>query len=212
MKAETNRIFEELFERYSSLEECRNDILGLYKCIKDTYEKGGKLMLCGNGGSAADCLHITGELMKGFMLDRRLSSEDLERFAEIGAGNVGEGLQYALPAVSLVCESALMSAYCNDCSPELVFAQQIYGMGNPGDTLLCLSTSGNSENVVNGAYAAMVKGCKVASLVGRNGGKLKDLSNVCVKLPSDRTFEIQENTLPVYHTVCAMLENEFFGE
>ncbi len=210
MKENVLGIFNNLLKKYPVLEPCKDDIKSLFLCLRDSYRSGGKLLVCGNGGSASDSQHIVGELMKGFMLSRRLSTSDIEKFETDEGKEVARGLQGALPAISLVGESALATAFCNDCSPDLVFAQQVYGLMNKADVLLCLSTSGNSKNVVNAAITAQAKGGKVISIVGKNGGRLSELSNAGVKLPSESTPEIQELTLPVYHAVCAMLEAEFF--
>lgn len=207
MKKSVGKIYTDLFERYPSLSVIKEDVLSAFECIKDTYINGGKLLVCGNGGSAADSVHIVGELMKGFMLKRELPEKEKEKFPD---KEIAEGLQGALPAISLVSETALISAFCNDCSPELVFAQQVYGLMNENDTLLCLSTSGNSKNVVYAAQTAKVKGGKTVAIVGERGGKLREITDVCIKLPSSVTPEIQEYTLPVYHTLCAMLEAYFY--
>lgn len=212
MKSSVEKIYIDLLNRYPVLENTKTDLISAFCCIKDTYSAGGKLLVCGNGGSASDSAHIVGELMKGFKLPRALPHSEKEKFNSIGVENIADGLQGALPAISLVGESALMTAFLNDCSPDLVFAQQVYGLMNDKDTLLCLSTSGNSINVVNAAYTAAAKGGKVVSIVGAKGGKLSEISDVTIKLPSCETFEIQEHTLPVYHALCAMLEEEFFGE
>ncbi len=209
MKSNVEKIYNDLFERYPSLSCVKQDVQAVFEIIKETYIKKGKLLVCGNGGSASDSVHIVGELMKGFMLSRQLPENEKEKF---GNKEIANGLQGALPAISLVGESALMTAFCNDCNPELVFAQQVYGLMNENDTLLCLSTSGSSKNVVFAAETAKVKGGKVVSIVGEKGGKLFELSDATIKLPSQITPEIQEYTLPVYHTICAMLESEFFGE
>lgn len=210
MKHETKNIYCKLFIKYPKLEICKKSILSAFECINDTYINKGKLLACGNGGSAADSQHIAGELMKGFMLKRELPESEKEKFSESGGSDIASGLQGALPAISLVGEAALFTAFCNDCSPDLVFAQQVYGLMNENDTLLCLSTSGNSKNVVNAAITAKAKGGKVVSIVGANGGKLSEISDVTIKLPSTVTPEIQEYTLPVYHAICAMLEAERF--
>lgn len=209
MKKSVEKIYTDLFERYPSLSVIKEDVLSAFECIKDTYINGGKLLVCGNGGSAADSVHIVGELMKGFMLKRELPEKEKEKFSH---KELADGLQGALPAISLVSETALISAFCNDCSPELVFAQQVYGLMNENDTLLCLSTSGNSKNVVAAAETAKVKGGKTVAIVGERGGKLREITDVCIKLPSSVTPEIQEYTLPIYHAICAMLEEHFFGE
>lgn len=207
MKNNVEKIYNDLFIRYPELSCVKGDVEAVFEIIKETYINKGKLLVCGNGGSAADSAHIVGELMKGFMLSRNLPENEKAKFEN---KEIANGLQGALPAISLVGESALMTAFCNDCNPDLVFAQQVYGLMNENDTLLCLSTSGNSKNVVAAAETAKVKGGKVVSIVGEKGGKLFELSNATIKLPSQITPEIQEYTLPVYHTICAMLESEFF--
>ncbi|MBQ3889457.1 MAG: SIS domain-containing protein, partial [Clostridia bacterium] len=166
---------------------------------------GGKLLVCGNGGSAADCEHIVGELMKGFHKKRELPA-DSPVPADIAAG-----LQGALPAISLVSQSGLCTAFINDCDPELVFAQQVYGYLKPGDVLLGLSTSGNSANVAAAARTASALGGKTLAVTGESGGRLALLCDVCVRLPACDTAQIQELTLPVYHALCALLEDAFFA-
>lgn len=209
MKDSVKILYFKLFQRYPDLRGEKDEISYAYECIKETYINKGKLLVCGNGGSAADSAHIVGELMKGFMLSRKLPESEKAKFQN---KEIADGLQGALPAISLVGETALMTAFCNDCSPDLVFAQQVYGLMNANDTLLCLSTSGNSKNVVAAAETAKVKGGRVVSIVGGSGGKLSKLSDAIIRLPSQKTHEIQEFTLPVYHAICAMLEEEFFGE
>ena len=209
MKNSVEKIYNDLFSRYPELSCVKEEIVSVFEIIKDTYINKGKLLVCGNGGSASDSTHIVGELMKDFMLKRQLPECEKVKFNN---KEIADGLQGALPAISLVGESALMTAFCNDCSPDLVFAQQVYGLMNENDTLLCLSTSGNSRNVVFAAETAKVKGGKVVSIVGEKGGKLYGLSDATIKLPSRITPEIQEYTLPVYHAICAMLEEYFFGE
>lgn len=212
MKERTEKIFEDLFLNIPKLEICKSDIMKVTEIISETYNNGGKLLVCGNGGSASDSQHIVGELMKGFMLKRPLSKEENEKINANGGAGLGKKLQGSLPAISLVGENALFTAFCNDCDSSMVFAQQVYGLMNKNDTLLCLSTSGNSVNVVNASYVAKSKGGKVVSVVGESGGKLAEISNASVKLPSIATPTIQELTLPVYHCICAMLESEFFED
>lgn len=209
MKNNVEKIYNDLFERYPQLNCVKDDVKAVFETIKETYINKGKLLVCGNGGSASDSAHIVGELMKGFMLSRQLPESEKAKFHN---NEIADGLQGALPAISLVGESALMTAFCNDCNPDLVFAQQVYGLMNENDTLLCLSTSGNSKNVVAAAETARAKGGKVVSIVGEKGGALFEISDVTIKLPSQITPEIQEYTLPVYHAICAMLEENFFGE
>ena len=201
-----------LIERYHSLSVCRDEIETVISSIVDMHKKGGTLLVCGNGGSAADSHHIVGELMKGFMLERELPIDVKEAFRSYGAEKLGASLQGALPAISLASETALITAISNDCESNTIFAQQVYGLMRKKDVLLCLSTSGNSENVVNAAITAKVKGGKVVSIVGANGGKLAEISDAVIKVPSTVTAEIQEYTLPIYHTLCAMLEAEHFAD
>ena len=196
-----------LIERYPALAQMRGAIEQAYRLLEECYEKGGKLLVCGNGGSAADSDHIVGELMKGFYKQRMLPEEERKRF-----GEQGEKLQGALPAIALTQHGALSTAFLNDVDPAMVFAQQVYGYGQGGDVFLGLSTSGNSANVVLAAKVAVAKGMKVITMTGRNGGKLKELSDVCMIVPAQVTADIQEYHLPVYHTLCAMLEEHFFPD
>ncbi len=196
-----------LIKRYPALAQIRGAIEQAYRLLEECYEKGGKLLVCGNGGSAADSDHIVGELMKGFYKQRMLPEEERKRF-----GEQGEKLQGALPAIALTQHGALSTAFLNDVDPAMVFAQQVYGYGQGGDVFLGLSTSGNSANVVLAAKVAAAKGMKVITMTGRNGGKLKELSDVCMIVPAQVTADIQEYHLPVYHTLCAMLEEHFFPD
>lgn len=194
-----------LTRRYPVLAGMKDEIKQVYEIIKDSYEKGGKLLVCGNGGSAADSDHIVGELMKGFYKQRKLSVEEKIRF-----GEQGEKLQGALPAIALTQHGALSTAFLNDVYPEMVFAQQVYGYGREGDALLGLSTSGNSVNVISAAKVAAAKGMKVITMTGKDGGMLRELSDVCLIVPAQVTADIQEFHLPIYHALCAMLEEYFF--
>lgn len=196
-----------LIERYPALAQMRGAIEQAYRILEECYENGSKLLVCGNGGSAADSDHIVGELMKGFYKQRMLPTEERKRF-----GEQGEKLQGALPAIALTQHGALSTAFLNDVDPAMVFAQQVYGYGQGGDVFLGLSTSGNSANVVLAAKVAAAKGMKVITMTGRNGGKLKELSDVCMIVPAQVTADIQEYHLPVYHTLCAMLEEHFFPD
>ena len=183
--------------------------------ISASYKGKKKVLVCGNGGSASDALHIVGELMKGFKLPRCLEAEKQKRIRDMFPENVSfyvENLQEALPAISLVSEISLMTAYMNDKEPDLVFAQQVLGYGSPGDILLALSTSGNSKNVVYAAEIAKVQGMKVISLTGQNGGKLREVSDILLNVPFHDTAVIQEYMLPVYHVICSAAENECFGQ
>ncbi len=213
MKERTYKFLEKLISRYPDLEGVKGDIEKTYLILEETYKNKGKVLVCGNGGSAADCEHIVGELMKGFLLPRKLTEKEVQGFTEYKNGEyIANGLQKGLPAVSLVSQSGLITAFLNDCSPDLVFAQQIYTYMNPCDTLIALSTSGNSANVLNGVVTAKAKGGKCVALTGEKESKISGISDCTIKLPSSQTYIIQEYTLPVYHCICAMLEEEFFGE
>ena len=203
-----------LVERYPSLESAKNDIVAAYLLLEESYENGGKLLVAGNGGSAADAEHIVGELMKGFKLSRKPEADFAEKLVaenqELGSV-LAENLQGALPAIALDGHLALSTAYMNDCEPLLCFAQQVNGYGKSGDVFLGISTSGNSKNVLYAATTAHAKGMKVIGLTGAKDSKLKDMSDVCIKAPQTETYMIQELHLPIYHCLCLMLENRFFA-
>lgn len=204
-----------LVERYPSLESAKNDIVAAYLLLEESYENGGKLLVAGNGGSAADAEHIVGELMKGFKLPRKPEADFAEKLVEENQelGSVlAENLQGALPAIALDGHPALSTAYMNDCEPLLCFAQQVNGYGKSGDVFLGISTSGNSKNVLYAATTAHAKGMKVIGLTGAKDSKLKDMSDVCIKAPQTETYMIQELHLPIYHCLCLMLEERFFIE
>ncbi len=203
-----------LVERYPSLESAKNDIVAAYLLLEESYENGGKLLVAGNGGSAADAEHIVGELMKGFKMPRKPEADFAEKLVaenqELGSV-LAENLQGALPAIALDGHPALSTAYMNDCEPLLCFAQQVNGYGKAGDVFLGISTSGNSKNVLYAATTAHAKGMKVIGLTGAKDSKLKDMSDVCVKAPQTETYMIQELHLPIYHCLCLMLEDKFFS-
>ncbi len=210
---------ETLIENHPALAPIRADIEAARNLLIETYRAGGKLLLCGNGGSCADCDHITGELLKGFLSLRPLGEEDCASFASALPGGkehpdyplLTSKLQGALPAISLPAQSALVSAFCNDVDASLVFAQLVWGLGQAGDTLLCLSTSGNSRNVVLAAEAARAKGMRVLSLTGERDSALSALSDITVKAPARDTYRVQEYHLPIYHYLCAAIETAAFG-
>ena len=182
--------------------------------LEEAYENGGKLLVAGNGGSAADAEHIVGELMKGFKLPRKPETNFAEKLVaenqELGSV-LAENLQGTLPAIALDGHPALSTAYMNDCEPLLCFAQQVNGYGKSGDVFLGISTSGNSKNVLFAATTAHAKGMKVIGLTGAKDSKLKDMSDVCIKAPQTETYMIQELHLPIYHCLCLMLEDRFFA-
>lgn len=200
-------ILTELLQRFPVLEICKDDIYNAYDLFVNCYDNGGKILCCGNGGSAADCDHFVGELMKGFLKNRPLSDEEKNRFDD---RFIADNLQKGLPAISLCAHSALMTAFSNDAVPSLVFAQQVYAYAEKSDVLLCFSTSGNSENIVFAAKAAKAANIKIVSVTGEKESALSGISDVCIRLPETETFKIQELTLPVYHCLAAMLEDKYF--
>lgn len=204
-----------LIERYPKLSVCRYEIITAYELLEAAYSNGRKLLVCGNGGSASDSEHIVGELMKEFKLKRKVYSDHATVLKVIDPelGQIlAEHLQGALPAISLTGHSSLQTAYMNDAVPELVFAQQVNGYGKPGDVFLGISTSGNSKNVLYAAVNAKAKGLKVIGLTGAKENKLMKYADVCIRVPETETYKIQELHLPVYHCLCLMLEDHFFGE
>ena len=202
-----------LCERYPVLKSVENEIIEAYLLLEESYKNGGKLLIAGNGGSAADAEHIVGELMKGFKLSRKLQEDFADKLIKENSefGTVlAQNLQGALPAIALDGHPALSTAYMNDCEPILCFAQQVYGYGKAGDVFLGISTSGNSKNILYAATTARAKGMKVIGLTGAKNSKLDQMCDVCIKVPQTETYKIQELHLPVYHCLCLMLENEFF--
>ena len=206
-------MIKDLLCRYPALAAREADINAALNILIDCFKSGGKLLLCGNGGSSADCDHIVGELMKGFLCKRPLGdvkkAEMKKRCAYLD-DNALDKLQNALPAISLASFSALNTAFCNDVDAELVYAQALLGLAREGDVLLAISTSGNSKNVLQCAAVARAVGIKVVSLTGGDGGALRDLSDACIIAPERETYKIQELHLPIYHYMCATLEKEFF--
>ena len=204
-----------LLTRYPALASCEEAIRAALDLIVDTYRRGGKVLVCGNGGSAADSEHIVGELMKGFLKRRPLSEEKKAqmraRLPLIGE-DILSRLQCGLPAVSLPSMLSLNTAFCNDIDPALVYAQAVLSLGRDNDILIAISTSGNSENVCTAVKTAKALGLKVIGLTGKDGGELKDSADICICVPEEETFKIQELHLPVYHFICAEVEKHFFSE
>lgn len=198
MNERTQKIYKQLLNDYHALYCMETEILQAYEMLRGCYAGKNKVLICGNGGSAADCEHIVGELMKGFMLPRTVEGVAVNR------------LQGTLRAISLVSQTALISAIANDIGADMIFAQQVYGYMDNGDVLIALSTSGNAANVVKAAETALMLGGKVLAITGKSGGTLKNVSTLSLCFPFDETYKIQEYTLPVYHALCAMLESEFF--
>lgn len=209
-----NKFIDELIDRYPKLESIKKDIEAAYELIKNMYKDGGKLLVGGNGGSAADSEHIVGELMKGFCKKRKISTglvEKLENISEDLGLELGKCLQGALKAIAITGHTGLTTAFANDVDPNMIFAQQVYGYGDNKDILLCISTSGNSKNLIYAAITAKAKGMKVITLTGKDGGKLKEYSDISIIVPENETFKIQELHLPIYHALCLELEEFFFG-
>lgn len=204
-----------LIKRYPCLEVCRQDIITAYNILEEAYASGKKLLVAGNGGSASDSEHIVGELMKEFKLKRKIYAAQAERLKnideEMGAV-LATHLQGSLPAISLVGEPSLTTAFMNDAVPVLIFAQQVNGLGTAGDIFLGISTSGNSPNILYAAVTAKSKGMKVIGLTGEKENQLMNFSDVCIRVPETETYKIQELHLPVYHCLCLMLEERFFGK
>lgn len=194
----------DLINRYPELDFCKNDIEKALELMIDTYKKGGKILVCGNGGSASDSDHIVGELMKGFMLKRPVSDERIPK-------ELREGLQGSLPAISLPSQSAILSAFINDVDPMMMYAQLVYGYAKSEDLFIGLSTSGNSKNVVNAAKVAKALGVRTLALTGKNESKLSEICDVTIKVAQTETYKIQELHLPVYHYLCAEVEKTFFN-
>ena len=203
----------ELLNLYPSLCECKDDIEKAAKAIIECYEKGGKLLLCGNGGSCADCEHIVGELMKGFLKKRPLSVEQKNKMknnCNLVDDELLSKLQGGLPAIAIPSITALNSAFCNDVDPELVYAQPLMALAKENDILIGISTSGNSKNVFGAVKVAKALGIKVIGLTGKTGGKLKETVDICICAPETETFKIQELHLPIYHYLCANVEEYLF--
>ena len=195
----------ELLKRYPELGVCREQIKDGLEIIRDTYKKGGKVLVCGNGGSASDSEHIVGELMKGFKSMRKVTDERIPE-------DLRDGLQGALPAISLPSQTGILTAFINDVDPDMMYAQLVYGYAKENDLVIGLSTSGNSKNVVNAARVAKAVGAKTLALTGEKESKLSELCDVCIKVPETETYKIQELHLPVYHYLCAQIEADVFGE
>ena len=205
----------QLIERYPALSVCENDIRSAANAIITSYEKGGKLLVAGNGGSAADSDHITGELLKSFVKIRKPESEFLSKLKEIDQDTgmyLSDKLQGSLPAIALTNQSALMTASLNDVDGNVMFAQQVNGFGKPEDVFLGITTSGNSADVIYATVVAKAKGLKTIALTGKSGGKIKDLADITIIVPSNETFMIQEYHLPVYHALCLEIEEHFWKE
>lgn len=215
LESKIQKHLEVLLERYPQIETCRNDIEKAYLILEKCYENDHKLLIAGNGVSAADSEHIAGELMKRFKVPRPVTSDFAEKLKAIDpvrGENLAKNLERGLMSIPLVAHEALTTAYINDVDGLGVFAQQLYGFGRPGDVFLGISTSGNSKNVMSATVVARALGIKVIGLTGAKGGELANVSDVAIKVPETETYMIQELHLQVYHCLCSMLEDRFFGE
>jgi D-sedoheptulose 7-phosphate isomerase len=207
-------MLEQLVVKHPELKECIPDIERTLELLKQTYRQGGKVLICGNGGSAADTEHLVSELMKGYLLARpivqAMRTELTRRFPENGA-YLADHLQGALPTLSLVSQTSLITAYANDVAPDMIFAQQVYGYGVRGDAVIGISTSGNSKNVLHALQVGQACGLGTIGMTGKSGGAMRAVCDLTVRVPHEVTAEIQERQLAIYHAVCAILEREFFA-
>lgn len=204
-----------LIRRYPIFSDIKQDIINGYLLMEESFEKGGKLLIAGNGGSAADAEHIAGELMKRFKTPRPVSREFAEKLIAVDkerGTELAKNLECGLMAIPLVAHEALTTAYINDVDGLGVFAQQLFGYGREGDVFLGISTSGNSRNIMSATVVARASGIKVIGLTGKHGGQLSEVADVIVKVPEEETYMIQELHLPIYHCWCLMLEDKFFGK
>ena len=212
MKGEN--ILTDLLNRYSELQPLKEQVAAAAETIIEAYKNGGKVLVCGNGGSCSDADHIVGELMKSFEGRRPLAKElqdELIRLSPETGKMLAEKLQQGLPAISLTVHQSLITAIANDISGEVIYAQQVVGWGNKGDVLIGLSTSGNSQNVIDAMIVARAKGLITIGMTGETGGKMREWSDVLINVPQRRTAYVQELHLPVYHALCMLVEIEFFG-
>ena len=209
------KYLEELIRRYPVLAPVKENICQAYQVLEECYREGGKLLVAGNGGSCADSEHIVGELMKGFCKKRRVPEDFAKALLKADAkrgGQLAEALEGGLPAIALTGHPGLSTAFLNDVDGVYIYAQQVYGYGKEGDVFLGISTSGNAKNILYAAAVARAKGMKVIGLTGKDGGELSGAADVAVIVPDKETYRIQELHLPIYHTLCLMLEERFFPE
>jgi D-sedoheptulose 7-phosphate isomerase len=209
-----SRYFAELEARRPNLAGIIPDIETVCAMMADAYRNGGKVLICGNGGSCADADHITGELMKGFVLPRPLSAGLQAKLRALGEPDLAEKLPTPLRAINLCCMSALSTAFANDVEPDYLFAQLALGYADPGDIFIGISTSGNAQNVHYAAVTAKAAGARLVGLTGADGGKMREsgIYDALIKVPETITHFVQEEHIAVYHTICLALEEEFFGE
>ncbi len=214
MKERTQGFIDAFFERHNDLLPLSEQILEACETLITAFENGNKLLLCGNGGSCADCDHIAGEFLKGFLLKRPVNDDLRQKLAQQGEYGkaIGEKLQCGLPAISLTAHAGAISAFANDVDPELVYAQQVLAYGKPGDVLIGISTSGGAKNVAAAVMTANALGMHTIGLTGKDGGALAKLAEIALIMPQCETYRIQEEHLAVYHLLCAMVESEIFHQ
>ena len=208
-------ILEKMIEENPALTSRKHAMEQAFSIIKECYKTGGKVLICGNGGSASDSEHIVGEFMKGFTLSRPLSAEKREMLTSLyptDGDYLADNLQGALPAISLVSQTSLTSAFINDVAPDMVFAQQVYGYVQKGDVIIGLSTSGNSKNVINAIKVGKTLGAKCIAMTGEGDSLLSDVCDTTLRSPAKETYRVQEFHLVMYHALCAMIEAEFFDQ
>ena len=197
-------------DRYPALAVCEREVRLATEAVVDCYNNGGKILLLGNGGSAADAEHISGELLKGFLSKRPVTDAERERLSLLG--DAADKLQRGIPAIPLTSLTSVLSAFANDVEPELVYAQLVFALGRECDLVIGLSTSGNSKNVVAALKTAKALGIKTVAMTGETGGALADIADVVIKAPSRETYKVQEYHLPIYHAICAEAERIIFEE
>jgi len=215
MRKNARILFDNCMEKYALLQPCSQEIISAFNALVKCFVNGGKVLVCGNGGSAADAEHIVGEFMKKFRILRPVDKKFRDKFMSMGFDNaegIASRLEQALPAISLVSHSSLLTAVVNDVGADMIFAQQVYGYGRAGDILMALSTSGNSGNVVSAVKVAAALDMVTIGFSNVTGGKMKSLCDITICVPDTVTFQIQELHLPVYHLLCAMVEEEIFGQ
>ncbi|MGN0853010.1 MAG: SIS domain-containing protein [Kiritimatiellia bacterium] len=212
MKPAGEAILAGLFARHPALEVCRQDIVAAFDALLAAYRAGGKVLCCGNGGSASDCEHIVGELLKKFKKHRDIPAAVRARLCAAGPAGIhlADRLEGSLPAISLVSQSGILTAFANDVGWDEAYAQQLLGLAKAGDVLIALSTSGNSRNCVLAATLARALGVTSIGLTGAAGGRFRDVCDIAICVPAEETYRIQEFHLPIYHALCAMLEEELF--
>lgn len=215
MTSKAEQLCQQLFQNTPSLLPLEKPFQKAVSLLCDCFQQGGKVLTCGNGGSAADSEHIVGELMKGFLLKRPLTEAECTAIAETGCPNpeqFAKKLQRGLPAISLVSQTALLTAFLNDVEPEMIFAQQVFAYGKTGDCLLVLSTSGNSANTVQAAYAAKARGMQTIAFTGQKESKLSQICTLTLQAPATQTFRVQEYHLALYHALCGCVELTLFAD